>query len=287
MQAKLICKSDKGTQELRIDNEATIGKDSGNSIVLAENNISRRHARIFFDAGENSFILEDLKSRNGTRLDGERVYGKERLDNLHVITFGNQFDLFFQVVRNEEESVDSEVIETSPVRQTDVTVVEHDFNGAQNSKTVFDDGFIEMPEILTGTRKRPSVDSKLVAIQADSILSDDEGTIATPEPDLPFEEADLASSFTLVIAGLNQKYRLKQGKNVIGRTSRCDIAIRHETVSRQHACISVKNDKVRIHDLNSKNHTFVGRRRVLQVTEITPFASLRFGEVDAELKHEK
>ncbi len=286
MKAKLISRSAiGGAHELPIVREATIGQDAANSIVLSEKNISRRHARIFFDAAENCYVLEDLNSRNGTKLDGERVFGKERLDDIHVITFGNRLDFFFQLVKDEGETVDSEIIETSPVAKNNDTVIEQDFEVVQNSQTVFDDTFVETPEFLASRSQNAVIIPHPKKNTAHSFLSEVEKTLASQKARMNFEEAaDLPSAFTLRIEGLNQKYRLKQGKNIVGRSSRCDVAIKHETVSRRHACISVHNDIVRIYDLNSKNQTFVGRRQLLQPAEIPPRTLLRFGEVAAVLE---
>jgi pSer/pThr/pTyr-binding forkhead associated (FHA) protein len=287
MQAKLISGYETGRmREVCIAREATIGKDSANSIVLSLKNISRRHARIFFDDAEKSYVLEDLNSRNGTRLDGERVRGKERLENVHVITFGNQFDCFFQVVKSGAESTDPEYIETKPVQQNQNTVVEDDFCGLQNANTVFDDEFVGTPKGLVENGENKSKDDQVVGIASpDSFLSDVE---SAPTPiasvSAAFAEVDMTSPFALTIDGAGETHRLKQGKNIIGRTDHCDIAINHHTISRRHACISIQNDKIRIHDLNSKNHTFVGRRKILEVTEIPSHTLLRFGEVAAILK---
>lgn len=289
MQARLISRSEMGrTQELSIAKEATIGKDSANSIVLSEKNISRKHARIFFDDAENSYVLEDLNSRNGTRLDGERVRGKERLDNVHIITLGTRFEFFFQVVKNGAESIDSETIETRPMTKNPIIAIDNDFHDLKNSNTVFDDGFVEIPESLVDSGEVIAGDADVAEIgSVDSFLSDVEETAASPESVSAFEEADMTSPFTLTIESLGLAYRLKQGKNIVGRTERCDIAIKHDTVSRRHACISVKNNVVRIHDLNSKNHTFMGGRRALEATGIAPHSTLRFGEVEAVLGYEQ
>lgn len=285
MQARLISRSEMGKmQVLSIAKEATIGKDSANTIVLSEKNISRRHARIFFDVAENSYVLEDLKSRNGTRLDGERVRGKERLNNVHVITLGNRFEFFFQVVKNEVAPMDSDGVETRPMTQNPTTVIDDDFHDPQNANTVFDGDFVETPECLLESGAGSGGDAGAIEVKpADSFLSAVEKMTTAPESATAMEETDLTSPFSLTIEGSGQTYRLKRGKNIVGRTERCDIMIKHDTVSRRHACISVQNNKVRIQDLNSKNHTFVGRRKVLQATEITPRTLLQFGEIAAIL----
>lgn len=51
--------------------EATIGRVEGCEIVLVGQGISRQHARVRHDQGVH--LVEDLKSANGTRLNGERI----------------------------------------------------------------------------------------------------------------------------------------------------------------------------------------------------------------------
>jgi len=99
MKAKFFCKTGilAGAKYV-IDLEARIGKDANNHIVLDTKIVSGQHARIFFDDKEKSYFLEDLQSRNGTRLDGLRVAEAERLGDLHVITLAEKFDFIFQLV---------------------------------------------------------------------------------------------------------------------------------------------------------------------------------------------
>lgn len=53
------------------DGEVTLGRHPNAHIVLADPGVARRHARIV--AHEGRYILVDLKSTNGTALDGKRV----------------------------------------------------------------------------------------------------------------------------------------------------------------------------------------------------------------------
>jgi pSer/pThr/pTyr-binding forkhead associated (FHA) protein len=52
--------------------ELTIGRGSDSEITIAEDMVSRRHARLLVEPGNNIFI-EDLKSTNGTFINGERI----------------------------------------------------------------------------------------------------------------------------------------------------------------------------------------------------------------------
>jgi len=53
--------------------EITIGRVSGNDIVLAKGNISKRHSRLTMRSGEME--IADLKSTNGTYVNGRKISG--------------------------------------------------------------------------------------------------------------------------------------------------------------------------------------------------------------------
>ncbi|MGI4787234.1 MAG: FHA domain-containing protein [Janthinobacterium lividum] len=54
------------------DGDVTVGRDGDNEIVLAENTVSRRHARLVRD-GHGQFTLTDLGSANGVYINGTRI----------------------------------------------------------------------------------------------------------------------------------------------------------------------------------------------------------------------
>jgi uncharacterized protein (TIGR02996 family) len=53
------------------EREVTIGRVEGNHVVLADANVSRRHARLVLRDGK--YILVDLKSTNGTYVNGRKL----------------------------------------------------------------------------------------------------------------------------------------------------------------------------------------------------------------------
>jgi pSer/pThr/pTyr-binding forkhead associated (FHA) protein len=79
--------------------EATIGSNADSTIRLKAGIVSDRHARIIYDPKKECYFLEDLKSFNGTRLDGEDIRGKKkRLQKYHIISFANLYEFTYQVV---------------------------------------------------------------------------------------------------------------------------------------------------------------------------------------------
>jgi len=63
----------------------SIGRQSGNSLVLRDNRTSRNHCRIVFENG--SYAIEDLNSRHGTFVNGKQI-SRHVLHNSDRIEFG-------------------------------------------------------------------------------------------------------------------------------------------------------------------------------------------------------
>lgn len=70
---KLVISDDEGKTTVvpLVRDEITIGRKEGNTIRLTERNVSRRHARLH--KGDGAYVLEDLGSYNGVRVNGRRL----------------------------------------------------------------------------------------------------------------------------------------------------------------------------------------------------------------------
>jgi len=67
-----------------------IGRSEACEVALPHERVSREHARVYQDAS-GSFMLEDLDSRNGTFLNGERLQdGPRKLDSGDMIVVGDE-----------------------------------------------------------------------------------------------------------------------------------------------------------------------------------------------------
>jgi FHA domain len=67
--------------------EVLIGRHPSCDLVMADPTVSRRHARLIFQGG--AWIVQDLESTNGTRLNGRSV-GRCRLRPGDQLALGNQ-----------------------------------------------------------------------------------------------------------------------------------------------------------------------------------------------------
>ena len=68
------------------------------------------------------------------------------------------------------------------------------------------------------------------------------------------------SLFRLARGG--RRFALRQGGNTVGRDPDADIRIDHASVSRRHARITVRGGEAILEDLESRNGTFLGGRRI-------------------------
>jgi predicted component of type VI protein secretion system len=74
-----------------------IGREYSNEIVINDQEISRRHARLTAQTG--GFVLDDMGSTNGTFVNGLRLLGPHLLRPGELITFGEKVSLSFEALQ--------------------------------------------------------------------------------------------------------------------------------------------------------------------------------------------
>jgi hypothetical protein len=77
---------------------------------------------------------------------------------------------------------------------------------------------------------------------------------------------------------------LKRGANRLGRSSGNDFQIFHDTLSRFHCEIEVKDDGLFVRDLDSSNGTYIDEQIVQARCQIRAGQMLRLGDVKLEVK---
>jgi pSer/pThr/pTyr-binding forkhead associated (FHA) protein len=103
------------------EGEITLGRSRGCGIVLADPCISRVHALVAVRSGR--VYLQDLRSSNGTFVDGERLAGEQEITEGDRISIGN-YDLLLHLGPAIEEPsgdavVDSDGAEAGATREMD------------------------------------------------------------------------------------------------------------------------------------------------------------------------
>lgn len=107
-------------------------------------------------------------------------------------------------------------------------------------------------------------------------------------PGQKFQSAEPSPQYVLqvILEGDPQDtHPLPEGEITIGRSTDCDVHIKNPGVSREHARLLVKSDRIVVEDIGSKNFTFVDGDRLTGPTTLTPGAEIQFGlEAKAVLK---
>lgn len=94
---------------------------------------------------------------------------------------------------------------------------------------------------------------------------------AAPRP----YEVRMPAAFRLVSG--DREFALDEGESIIGRAAECAVRLDSGTVSRHHARLRVTDGRAVLEDLDSKNGTFVGGRRIEGPTVLADKDRVRFG----------
>ncbi len=62
------------------DQEIVIGRNPTTDITLLDEGISREHALVLYDEDGPGYVIEDLQSSNGTKVNGKRVRSASLVD---------------------------------------------------------------------------------------------------------------------------------------------------------------------------------------------------------------
>jgi hypothetical protein len=76
-----------------------------------------------------------------------------------------------------------------------------------------------------------------------------------------------------------REFMLGTGENLLGRDPSARVYVDHASVSRRHARISIRSERVILEDLKSRNGTFVDGKKIEAPTEITHGAIIGLGPI--------
>lgn len=66
----------------------TIGRLNDNDVIIADDKVSRHHVQIILDDNGN-YIIQDIGSRNGTYVNGNKITHPTPLNKADIIRIGN------------------------------------------------------------------------------------------------------------------------------------------------------------------------------------------------------
>jgi ABC transport system ATP-binding/permease protein len=272
---KLIIEDDEGRKTVvpLLRDEITIGRQEGNVVKLSERNVSRRHARLKKDNG--SLVLEDLGSYNGVRVNGERISGPTKVKEGDLIEIGD-YDLGVQ--GRIEFPTTPPPIQPKAGRTTlppgTITprpgAITH--AGAQMSAPPPEP---PIPAALSGSASTPSASAggATAIIRVTDILK------SAPQ----VEVRDLLKGEMPRLVGLSghvrgKEFYLMRTEVKIGRSEDNDIAIDHQSMSRQHARFILEDAIWKVVDNKSANGVHINGEQYA-ISAIKPGDTVELGHL--------
>jgi uncharacterized protein (TIGR02996 family) len=138
--------------------EITIGRVPGNDVVLPHASVSRRHARIVVKS--EKFILVDLKSTNGTLVNGRRLTSPLVITEQDLISIGD-----LRIAIEEEEGPTTEWFPAPPLDPVEERLIAAISGRDHASRVVYADWLEERGEVARAEFLR--IQDRLIGMAAE------------------------------------------------------------------------------------------------------------------------
>lgn len=219
--------------------EITIGRKEGNTIRLTERNVSRTHAR-FLKKGEEIHV-EDV-SRYGTRVNGERITESRRVGAGDTIQIGDYL-LSVDGVKAVEDVAGAKLAAAgAAAHAADLRAPPNPANDKKKAEVE-----AAAKAQIAAAKAEAKKDAEATSEHSSEDLRKSRGAgkkrIGANHPTLVAVTTHLAGT----------EYPITAATMILGRTGENDLKVDHHSISRNHAKVVVKDGKVRMVDLQSKN----------------------------------
>ncbi len=226
---KLIIEDDEGRRTIVpfLGEALNIGRADDNHVRLGEKNVSRKHGRILRKSG--LFVVEDLSTFAGIRVNGEKVRGKRQVKEGDLIQI-SEFDLQLQAGPDDGPKLEEQPPPPPMLDEED------------NEPTI--------------TQKDPPKDEELEARKHEetAVIK-----IADIAPALKAAEAvEVAEAERPKLVGIEGALRgtsftLMRSPISIGRALENDVCLDHPQVSRSHCRLALINGSWKVIDAESRH----------------------------------
>lgn len=233
------------------DAGVTFGRDAGNEVVVAENDVSRRHASI--GPSEGGYVLTDL-STNGVFVNGDRVPGTKLLARADVIRVGTEEFRFY-----------ADVAAATPAARPAAAA----------------------PVVAAPSAPLPIAAPPVTP----KPLSVEPPTIPTRAPLAAPASVSHAPDARPVLATLEftgdgpdngKRVEIRAALTNIGRGAHNDVQLSDDSVSDTHAKLLYRAGEWYLVDAGSTNGTFVGGSRISSERRLDGSPDIRFGGVKVQ-----
>src|SRR5713101_1812447 len=251
---KLIIEDDEGRKTVvpLVREEITIGRQDGNIIKLSERNVSRRHARLKKDNG--SLVIEDLGSYNGVRVNGERINGPTKIKEGDLIEIGD-YDLGVQgrievptTPPPTQPKMGRTTIPPSMMAQRPAAITHPQVQASAAAAAE------QPPPPAAGLAPGSASTASASAGGATAIIRVSDIMKSAPQVDVrDLQKGEMPRLVGLTGNVRGKEFFLTRTEVKIGRSDENDIAIDHQSMSRQHARFVLEDASWKVVDNKSAN----------------------------------
>ncbi len=217
---KLIIEDDEGRRTIVpfLSDALSIGRADENQVRLGEKDVSRKHGRILRIS--DRYVVEDLGSFTGIRVNGVKVVGKRQINAGDLIQI-SEFDL--QLEAGPDEHVKSNAPAAAPVLDDDETTPVRESAEAER-------------------------DEATAVIRRESITPD---LKTAPAVEIPVAEQPRLVGASGTLRGV--EFPLMRSPVALGRALESDVCLDHPQVSRSHCRLALVGGGWKVIDAESRH----------------------------------
>lgn len=275
-----------GKEYLVPERGITIGRDAGSDVVVAQNEVSRRHAEIV--PSERGYLLHD-HSTNGVYVNGVRVLQSQMLNRSDVVRVGGEeFRFYADVIISGTMPAATMPAGAAPLAPAPAPAVAS--ASARVERAVEPSPPVKTappPVAAAPAAAEPAASTLRVAAVPDEAPSvpaavPPVASATAPTPAAPIADARPVLAVLEVINesfARGNRYEIRVPLAHVGRGSHNDVVIEDDSVSDIHAKLQRREDGWYLIDLASTNGTYVGGSRLTHERRLDGTPDVRFGGV--------
>ncbi|HVL02461.1 MAG TPA: FHA domain-containing protein [Dongiaceae bacterium] len=253
-------------EEYPVTQEMLVGREVECQISLDSGHISRYHAKLSLTP--EGVMVEDLRSTNGTFINGRRITAPQTLSIGDEVRFHEQA---FRLVTNQSHSGDADAT-VFHTMNTDVRPAEPSFQVRQPARPMVDpQQKTQIPADDDGSGTRILSLSELQRLEG-------KGERAVKGPD-----NGSGPRFVVLSAPIRGKVfsLISQQRNawLIGRDEKCQFNLSDRTVSGEHARVRKLGDDWVLESCEGRNPIFINNRPI-EISTLQPGDVVRIGRME-------
>jgi pSer/pThr/pTyr-binding forkhead associated (FHA) protein len=258
------------------DSGLVFGRDATCDVVVAQSEVSRRHAEIL--PNSDGYLVRDT-SANGLYVNGERVQGSHKLARADVLRIGSEEFRFYADILAPTPAAGLTPLVPRPQVAESVAPQAPATPPAVKAPAsdVMDMDLLPAPIPHTPVAPVAAVAPPAIAAQTPAEAP------SAPQTPVSAPAAKDPRPVVAILESMNEgpgkgtKYELRSALGHVGRGAHNDVRLSDESVSETHAKLQKREDGWYVVDMDSTNGTYVGGSRVNGERKIDGSPDVRFG----------